>query len=267
MTSTPDTLTLLWEIPKVVPKSEDEDPNCKLILQCDFATRGKEWKEISYRSIGEEKGKCKAEVKNLSHGTKYKFRLIASNKYGHSLPSVSISARTVGVPKQPDPLFITDVTPTSATLLWKSVEKSSEPLTFIIERDSVNKSGEWKFEPVKVPVEKTERGYEAHVTDLTPGINYQFRLIAVNKQGQSDPSKASPVKPSDGIPGKPIKLKMNKQTDTTIDMQWKEAPSDKYLNGGNPSFIVELKEMNNGEFHSVNGKIELVNDKHLLTLT
>jgi predicted phage tail protein len=76
---------------------------------------------------------------------------------------------------------VSDVTAESAKLAWEKPEDDGgEPIDhYVVERMDVE-TGRW------VPV-TTTKGTEAEVPGLTEGHQYQFRVRAVNAEGQGEP--------------------------------------------------------------------------------
>lgn len=131
------------------------------------------------------------DVADLTPGHKYKFRVRAVNKQGKSEPlttSQAIEAKNPydapGKPGKPD---IVDYDSDFVELSWKRPESDGgSPITgYVVERKD-KYSGGW--EPV-VQVEGDNT--TAKVPDLIEGLQYEFRVRALNKGGSSEPSDAT----------------------------------------------------------------------------
>ena len=142
---------------------------------------------------------CEGEVKGLNEGKEYKFRVRAVNAYGESLPldtDESIIAKNpFDPPAKPDPPVPLDWGPDFCDLKWKPPkDDGGSPITgYIIEvRDKDRRK--WK-EAFKV----NERNLQGKVESpfIVEDHEYEFRVIAVNKAGPSEPSN-----PSDTIKAK-----------------------------------------------------------------
>lgn len=90
-----------------------------------------------------------------------------------------------GKPSKPEgPLEALDVQRSSITLRWKPPkDDGGSPLTaYIIEKRDVGRGTSW------TKAGKVEAGVtETSLTDLIENTDYHFRVIAVNKAGQSEP--------------------------------------------------------------------------------
>uniref|UniRef100_A0A1I7S352 non-specific serine/threonine protein kinase n=1 Tax=Bursaphelenchus xylophilus TaxID=6326 RepID=A0A1I7S352_BURXY len=137
-----------------------------------------------------EPADTKFEVTDLTPGHEYKFRVKAVNRYGESDPLdalKSIIAKdpfdTADRPGTPD---IVDWDKDHADLQWTPPQDDGgAPVeTYVIEKKMGN--GDWEY-ATEVPADKTN----ATVDGLIEGKQYQFRVKAVNKAGESAPSDPS----------------------------------------------------------------------------
>ena len=136
---------------------------------------------------------CEAEVKGLAEGKEYKFRVKAVNKDGESLPlttDTSIVAKNpFDPPSKPDAPTPLDWGPDFCELKWKPPkDDGGSPLTeYIIEIRDKDKRA-WK-QALKVPANMTTGRIEAPF--IEEDHKYEFRVIACNKAGPSEPSDPS----------------------------------------------------------------------------
>ena len=142
---------------------------------------------------------CEGDVKGLQEGKEYKFRVRAVNAHGESLPldtEESIIAKNpFDPPAKPDPPIPMDWGPDFADLKWKPPkDDGGSPITeYIIEvRDKDRRK--WK-EAFKVDARTLTGKVEEPL--IVEDHFYEFRVIAVNKAGPSEPSD-----PSDTIQAK-----------------------------------------------------------------
>lgn len=91
------------------------------------------------------------------------------------------------VPMAPDAPQVDDITTTTCTVSWSPPsDDGGSPVTgYYIERKS-NISPRW-LRVNKAPVSELV----LPMSDLLEGTEYQYRVIAVNKKGESQPSKPS----------------------------------------------------------------------------
>ncbi|XP_026681918.1 twitchin-like [Diaphorina citri] len=129
-------------------------------------------------------------AENLIEGHDYNFRVKAVNKIGESLPLVCQSPITAkdpfGRPDRPGQPTVTDWGKDHVDLEWTPPKKDGgSPISqYIIEKKP--KYGPWEKACI-VPANITATS----VPDLKEGEEYEFRVIAVNKGGPGEPSKAS----------------------------------------------------------------------------
>lgn len=92
----------------------------------------------------------------------------------------------LAVPGKPAPPDVADVYSDHATLTWKPpVNDGGTPVTgYHLER-STNNSGRW-VRVTRDPIKPLT--YEA--SNLLDGTNYEWRVIAVNARGESEPSES-----------------------------------------------------------------------------
>nr|XP_029716085.1 twitchin isoform X7 [Aedes albopictus] len=129
-------------------------------------------------------------VEGLIPGHRYKFRVKAVNAEGESDPLESagtyLAKDSFSVPDTPSAPTVVDWSENHAVLKWPEPDDGGSPITgYIIEKKD-------KYSPIwEKACETTSPSPTATVGGLVEGNEYQFRVIAVNKAGQSDPSDAS----------------------------------------------------------------------------
>ncbi|CAJ0936412.1 unnamed protein product, partial [Mesorhabditis belari] len=152
-------------------------------------------------------------------------------------------------PSPPEgPLEVSDVTKDSCTLAWNPPKDDggSEITNYVVEKRDI-KSGTW------APVSNFVAGTTCTVPKLQDGHEYEFRVVAQNAFGSSDPLTTDrPVLAKDpfGTPGKPSKPQITDTDNDHIDIQW-DPPRD---NGGSPisHYDVERKDAKSGRWIKVN---------------
>lgn len=172
------------------------------------------------------------EVTDLTPGHEYKFRVKAVNRYGESDPldaNKPIVAKdpfdTADRPGTPD---IVDWDKDHADLQWTPpTDDGGAPVeTYVVEKKMGN--GDWEY-ATEVPADKTN----ATVNGLIEGKQYQFRVKAVNKAGESAPSdpsrtliaKSRRVPPKiDRSMMKDIKVKKELLIDFNVNVEGEPAP-------------------------------------------
>ncbi|CAH8497134.1 unnamed protein product [Schistosoma turkestanicum] len=180
-------------------------------------------------------------VKNLTKGKSYRFRVFAVNMIGNSEPGETKTAilakNPYDPPGAPENLNIDEFDKRSVKLSWKPPkDDGGNPIKgYLIEKRLP--LGEWrKATGSLVP------GTEATVTGIEEGQTYEFRVSAVNDAGPGKPSKATaphlvrdPVYP----PGAPEGLNVEKINKNGVKLSWNKPRRD----GGAPitGYVVEKR--------------------------
>ncbi|XP_054161595.1 twitchin-like isoform X2 [Oppia nitens] len=164
------------------------------------------------------------------------YHIIATNQWGQDEATVEVTV--VSKPAKPEgPIEVSDVNKKGCHLKWdKPKDDGGEPIEGYVIEKLEPETGAW------VPVARSLIP-EADVTGLTPGKSYEFRVKAVNKEGESEPLQTDyPIVAKDpfntpGQPGRPEPTDWNKDR---VDLKWEKPDTD----GGAPvtSYIIEKKE-------------------------
>lgn len=166
------------------------------------------------------------------------YRVFAKNDSGTD--EVEVEVCVLSKPSKPKgPLKVSDVTSEGCKLKWDPPEDDGgEPIeNYVVERMDTD-TGRW------VPV-CTTKTPEADVGGLTEGKEYQFRVRAVNPEGESDPLDTEVptlAKNPFDVPEAPGKPQAKDWDRHHVDLKWTAPKSD----GGSPitSYIIEKKEQN-----------------------
>lgn len=148
------------------------------------------------------------------------------------------------------PIEVTDVTKEGCVLSWQAPEDDggAEITNYVVEKRDLQ-SNTW------IPVSTFVPGTTAVVSKLAEGHQYEFRVMAENANGRSDPLNTdSPVLAKDpfGSPDKPGRPVVTDHDVDHIDIEW-EPPKD---NGGSPisHYDVERKDLKTGRWIKVNSE-------------
>ncbi|XP_072180962.1 twitchin-like [Diadema setosum] len=192
-------------------------------------------------------------VNDLTEDKKYEFRVSAENAAGvgrnseASLPRVAKSPYDApSAPSRPD---VSNVDSTELTLTWSppSSDGGSPVTNYIIEaRDRFG----LRWSPI---TRQTVTGTTFRVTGLKPNDEYQFRVIAENRAGQSRPSDNTEsviAKPPYDVPDAPENVQVKATTSSSATLEWNRPFSD----GGSPitGYIVERKDQYSSRWMRVN---------------
>lgn len=169
----------------------------------------------------------------LDQGTRYSYRISAENKYGRSDPveiAEPVEAKyQFNVPDAPQNCQAKDITKSSCVITFDAPKSDggSPIIGYVIERKQTLTS-KWirlNNEPISALTYKCN--------DLIDDLEYEFRVLAENKAGLSEPSEpCKPFTAKDPFtrPGPPENLKVGEVTKNSIELTWSKPSSD----GGSP---------------------------------
>ena len=136
-----------------------------------------------------------------------RYKLVLSNSSGSC--ETNADGVVLGRPSKPQgPIVVTDVRAKKAKVQWqKPKDDGGSPVTgYVIERQDTE-TGHW------VPCgEVGPDETEAQVDHLSEGKNYNFRVKAVNKEGESEPPETEAsvlAKNPYSVPDPPINLEID----------------------------------------------------------
>ncbi|KAM6937763.1 titin-like [Xenentodon cancila] len=189
---------------------------------------------------------CK--ITKLVRGNEYLFRVRAVNQYGEGeiLESEPIKALDPYTsPSPPTDVEVTSATSEVMTICWKrpASDGGSRISGYIVEKRE--KQGVRWVRVNKKPV------YDLRVkaSGLHKGFEYEFRVLAENAGGLSEPSPPSPLTLAEDpkfLPSPPAKPSVNDSTRSSITLTWNKPLFD----GGAPvtGYKVELKKSAAGDW-------------------
>lgn len=184
-------------------------------------------------------------IDKLTKGQSYQFRVIAENRIGLSEPcdmkEPVIARGKYDVPGPPGIPDASDITDTSCKLTWDAPRNDGGlPITgYFVERKSGSKWHRINKEPIK------ER--HMNVKDLSKGSDYEFRVCAVNDEGEGKFSKESlsiTAKSPYDRPDPPIDLDVSNITKSSCLLTWRPP----YRNGGQPIIRYHVEMRTRGEY-------------------
>ncbi|CAF1142161.1 unnamed protein product [Rotaria sordida] len=165
--------------------------------------------------------------------------------------NIPLKVKVLAPPLPPTgPLDISHVSKDRATLSWKPPKDDggSKVTGYVVERrDTARGPDAW------IPVTQNCKDTSFIVPSLLDGHEYEFRVMAMNENGISEPLRSSnpiiaqlPFKPP-GAPGQP---EVNEITNHSIALNWDKPSSD----GGGPitGYWVEKRESNSDKWIPVN---------------
>lgn len=166
------------------------------------------------------------------------YQINAKNSHGEDNADVEVTILSApGKPK--GPLKVSDVTKNGAKLKWdKPEDDGGKPITAYQVEKLDTSTGRW------IPVGRTSgNDTELDVKGLQEGREYQFRVKAVNEEGESEPLETDGTilaKNPYEIPGKPGVPELDDWDVDRVDLKW-DAPKN---TGGAPitGYVIEKKE-------------------------
>uniref|UniRef100_H2YFD5 Titin n=1 Tax=Ciona savignyi TaxID=51511 RepID=H2YFD5_CIOSA len=178
---------------------------------------------------------CRAS--GLIGGNEYTFRVMAENRFGVSSPLLSetvVAKYPFNVPYAPAAPEVTSCKRDSMVVQWKPPRKDGgSPVTGYIVEIKERNSILWK------------NLCKTHTTDcralnLNEGLEYQFRVYALNQAGQSEPSETSTSKYALDPVGPPTRPIVYDSTNESISVRW-EAPK---FDGGHRIAGYDVERLN-----------------------
>ncbi|XP_019328286.1 PREDICTED: immunoglobulin-like and fibronectin type III domain-containing protein 1 isoform X6 [Aptenodytes forsteri] len=233
--STANDITIEWK----PPKDDGGKP-----LQSYIVER-QQVGENDWVTLGETPRSCTTFTTNkVEQDMSYYFRVRAVNAEGTSdaLESDEVKAVSKASPGAPDPPKIVSASRDTITISWKAPCKtgSSQIVGYIVQK---RKKGTVTWLPVNsVPIADKK----LKMTNLKKGLQYEFRVAAVNAAGIGDASEPSqPVFARDSMesPGQVQDLKVSSSDSTSVTLTWKrpEAKDGSDVKG----YDVEMRSSNN----------------------
>lgn len=198
------------------------------------------------------------EIINVDYNTKFTlsdalrkhtgvYKILAVNEHGKDEAEVEVNVLSApGKPK--GPLKVQDVTKNGCKLKWgKPEDDGGLPVTGYAIEKLDKATGRW------VPVGKAgPNDTDFDVKGLQEGHDYNFRVKAINEEGESEPLEtAQSIKAKNpfDIPGKPGTPTLEDWDVDRVDLKWERPKSD----GGAPisGYIIEKKEQFSSQWNEI----------------
>ncbi|KFU83828.1 Immunoglobulin-like and fibronectin type III domain-containing protein 1, partial [Chaetura pelagica] len=216
--SSADSITIQWK----PPSDDGGKPVQSYIIESQQVGRN------DWVALGETPRSCTTFTTNkVEQDMSYYFRVRAVNAEGSSdaLESEEVKAVSKATPDAPDPPQIVSTSKETITISWKVPRKTgtSGIVGYLVQK---RKKGSVTWLPVNtVPTADKQ----LKVSKLKQGLQYEFRVAAVNAAGTGDASEPSqPVFARDSTksPGQVQDLKVSSSDCTSVTLTWK-APEAK----------------------------------------
>ncbi|XP_061741426.1 immunoglobulin-like and fibronectin type III domain-containing protein 1 [Nerophis ophidion] len=245
------------------PKDNGGSPITNYILKRQQIGRNS-WKKLG--KIGPE---AKYRDTDVDHGRKYCYHIRAENDQGISemMETDDIQAGTKAYPGPPTGLKVISAFKDCINLAWSEPSNTGRTniLGYNVEKRK-NGSNLWGLvNPPEEPIK--EKKYA--VKDVVEGIEYEFRVSAINISGAGEPSAPSefvfardPKKP----PGKVTDLKVTDSTYTTLSLSWTKPKEKEGVQDEAKGYFVELRTADNPEWGRCNSSVIIVNSFTIMGL-
>ncbi|NWS18557.1 IGFN1 protein, partial [Pachyramphus minor] len=210
--SSANDITIQWQ----PPKDDGGKPVQRYIVERQQVGKN------GWETLGETPRSCTTFTTNkVEEDTSYYFRVRAVNVEGMSdaLESDEVKAIGKASPGAPDPPEIVSSIKDTITISWKAPRKTgtSQIVGYIVQK---RKKGTMTWLPVTNGPVKDKK---LKVTNLKKGLQYEFRVAAVNAAGTGDASDPSqPVFAQDPTksPGQVQELKVSSCDSTSVTLTW-----------------------------------------------
>ncbi|XP_035804905.2 immunoglobulin-like and fibronectin type III domain-containing protein 1 [Amphiprion ocellaris] len=245
------------------PKDAGGSPITDYILERQQIGRNS-WKKLG--KIGPE---AKYRDIDVDHGRKYCYHIRVETDQGTSemMETDDIQAGTKAYPGPPSTPKIVSAFKDCINLAWSAPSNTggTNILGYNVEKRK-NGSNLWsQVNPHDEPIKAREYA----VKDVVEGIEYEFRVSAINISGAGEPSTPSefvfardPKKP----PGKVIDLKVTDSTYTTLSLGWTKPMEEEGVQDEAKGYFVELRPAENPEWGRCNSSAIIVTSYTIMGL-
>ncbi|KAM9813447.1 immunoglobulin-like and fibronectin type III domain-containing protein 1 [Neosynchiropus ocellatus] len=223
----------------------------------------------SWKKLGKIGPEPKYRDTDVDHGRKYCYHIRAETSYDVSemMETDDIQAGTKAYPGPPTALKIISAFKDCINLAWTApVNTGGTNLFGYNVEKRKNGSNLWGLvNPPDEPIK--EKKYA--VKDVVEGIEYEFRVSAINISGVGEPSQPSefvfardPKKP----PGKVIDLRVTDSTYTTLSLGWTKPIEEEGVQDEAKGYFVELRPAENPEWCRCNSSAIIMNSYTIMGL-
>ncbi|XP_074524996.1 immunoglobulin-like and fibronectin type III domain-containing protein 1 [Halichoeres trimaculatus] len=234
-----------WRIPK-------DNGGCPIT---DYILERQQIGRNSWKKLGKIGPEAKYRDTDVDHGRKYCYHIRAETDQGVSemMETDDIQAGTKAYPGAPSTPKIVSAFKDCINLAWSAPSNTggTNLLGYNVEK---RKNGSNLWSQVNPPDEPIKEKKYA-VKDVVEGIEYEFRVFAINISGAGEPSTPSefvfardPKKP----PGKVIDLKVTDSTYTTLSLGWTKPIEEEGVQDEAKGYFVELRPAENPEWGRCN---------------
>ncbi|XP_036386507.1 immunoglobulin-like and fibronectin type III domain-containing protein 1 [Megalops cyprinoides] len=210
----------------------------------------------TWKKIGDIPGKSPTyRDTDVDHGKRYCYRIKAITAEGVSevMETEDVQAGTKAYPGSPAAPKVVSAFKNCITLSW--VAPTNTGGTSIVGYNlEKRKKGSNLWSPVN-PLDEPIKEKTFAVKDIIEGLEYEFRVSAINFSGAGEPSVPSefvfardPKKP----PGKVVDLKVTDSSYTTLSLSWSKPHEEAGAQDEAKGFFVEIRPADSPEWHRCN---------------
>nr|XP_049590907.1 immunoglobulin-like and fibronectin type III domain-containing protein 1 [Syngnathus scovelli] len=245
------------------PKDNGGSPITNYILERQqigrnsWKTLGKIGPEPQYRDL------------DVDHGRRYAYHIRAENQQGISemMETGDIQAGTKAYPGPPTGLKIVSAFKDCINLAWSPPSNTggTNILGYNVEKRK-NGSNLWSLVN---PSDESIKEKKYAAKDVIEGIQYEFRVSAINISGVGEPSAPTefvfardPKKP----PGKVRDLKVTDSTYSTLSLTWTEPKVEEGVQDEAKGYFVEIRPAENPDWGHCNSSSIITNSFTILGL-
>ncbi|XP_074496314.1 immunoglobulin-like and fibronectin type III domain-containing protein 1 [Sebastes fasciatus] len=232
-----------------IPKDNGGSPITDYIMERQQIGRN------SRKKLGKIGPEPKYRDTDVDHGRKYCYHIRAETDQGISekMETDDIQAGTKAYPGAPSKPTIVSAFKDCINLAWSAPTNTggTNILGYNVEKRK-NGSNLWGLVN---PPEELIREKKYAVKDVVEGLEYEFRVSAINISGAGEPSTPSefvfardPKKP----PGKVIDLKVTESTYSTLSLSWTKPTEEEGVQDEAKGYFVELRPAEDPEWGRCN---------------
>ncbi|XP_067116541.1 immunoglobulin-like and fibronectin type III domain-containing protein 1 [Osmerus mordax] len=231
------------------PKDDGGSPITNYLLERQQLGRN------SWNKLGQIPAEPKYRDTDVDHGRKYCYHIRAVTEEGISdmMETDDLQAGTKAYPGAPSVPKVVSAFKDCINLAWSPPSNTggTNILGYNLEK---RKKGSNLWGPVNQPDEPIKEK-KCAVKDVVEGMEYEFRVSAINISGAGEPSAPSefviardPKKP----PGKVIDLKVTDSTYTTLCLSWTKPKDIEGVEDEAKGYFVEIRPAENPEWDRCN---------------
>ncbi|XP_051563268.1 immunoglobulin-like and fibronectin type III domain-containing protein 1 [Myxocyprinus asiaticus] len=209
----------------------------------------------TWTKIGNIPGEPHYKDTDVDHGRRYCYRIRAITAEGtsDSFETEDIQAGTKAYPGPPSTPKVVSAFKNCITLSWFPPANTggTNIVGYNMEKRKRGSNIWGQVNPSDQPI----KGKQYDVKDVVEGMEYEFRVSAINFSGAGEPSTPSefvmardPKKP----PGKVIDLKVTDSTYTSLSLNWTKPKEEEGVQDEAKGYFVELRPAENTEWGRCN---------------